>query len=90
MATFVNNLGKGPPRPRVTWPGHAKPVELVLAIDETVDGPNHSDMAIFVNNLGLLLLDLGDYAGHVQPSSGPVAIEEAYLWPRPPRRGHSL
>lgn len=37
--------------------------ERALAIDEAVFGPEHPKVARDVNNLGLVLRDLGDYAG---------------------------
>ena len=37
--------------------------ERALKIDEAAFGPDHPDVAIDVNNLGLVLKDLGDHAG---------------------------
>jgi tetratricopeptide (TPR) repeat protein len=55
--------------------------ERALAIDEAAFGPNHPDVAIDVNNLSLVLRELGDLAGARANLERSLAISEVALGP---------
>jgi tetratricopeptide (TPR) repeat protein len=59
--------------------------ERALAIDEAVYGPDHPQVAIRVNNLGLVLRDLGELAGARAAYERALAIDEAVYGPDHPQ-----
>ena len=67
----------------------ARPLaERALAITEAALGPDHPDVATRLNNLALILRDLG-LAGEARPlAERALAITEAAPGPGPPRRRH--
>ena len=66
-------------------PGAAYPLmQRALAIDESVHGPDHSDVAIQLSNLAAVLRDLGDAAGARPLAERALAIDEAVHGPDHP------
>ena len=59
MANIVNNLGSVQ-KALGDMEGAKKMFERALEIGEAAYGPDHPTVAIYVNNLGLVLKDLGD------------------------------
>jgi tetratricopeptide (TPR) repeat protein len=55
--------------------------ERALAIGESAYGPNHPGVAIFVNNMGRVLLDLGDLAGAKVCYERALSINESAYGP---------
>ena len=62
MADTLNNLGVVCPT-RGTWPAARPLLERALGIDEAAYGPDHPEVATALNNLGIVLGELGDPAG---------------------------
>ena len=63
----------------------ARPLlERALAIDEAAYGPDHPDVAPDLNNLALILQDLGDPAAARPLQERALAIDEAAYGPGPP------
>jgi tetratricopeptide (TPR) repeat protein len=58
--------------------------QRALAIDEAALGPDHPDVAVRRNNLGSVLLDLGDFTGAKAQLEQALAIDEAALGPDHP------
>jgi tetratricopeptide (TPR) repeat protein len=54
-------------------------VERALRIDEQSFGPDHPDVAIRVNNLGMVLQDQGDLAGARAAFERALRISEKFL-----------
>ncbi|MBI1880664.1 MAG: tetratricopeptide repeat protein, partial [Chloroflexi bacterium] len=59
--------------------------ERALAIGETAFGPDHPNVAIWVNNLGAVLRDLGDLAGARAAYERALAMFERFLGPEHPK-----
>ena len=66
---------------RVDLAGARAAFERALAIDETAYGPNHTEVAIDVNNLAGVLRDLGDLAGARAGFERALAIDETAYGP---------
>jgi tetratricopeptide (TPR) repeat protein len=64
--------------------------ERALAINEKVFGPEHSETAASLNNLGLLLWAQGDLAGARPLHERALAIREKVLGPEHPDTANSL
>ena len=70
---------------RPAW--RARPLlERALAIDEAVHGPDHPTVATRLNNLALVLQDLGQPGGAQPLLERALAIDRSGPRPRPPRR----
>ena len=65
-------------------------LERALAIDEAAYGPDHPDVATGLNNLALILQDLGDPAGARPLQERALAIAEAAYGPDHPDVGTGL
>ncbi len=64
----------------------ARPLaERALAIDEAIFGPNHPDVAVYLNNLAQILQDLGQPAEARPLAERALAIDEAIFGPNHPR-----
>ena len=59
--------------------GAGKAYQRALAIDEKAFGPDHPNVAIRVNNLGMVLKDLGDLDGARKAYQRALAIFEMVL-----------
>jgi len=59
--------------------------EQALGIDEKVFGPDHPNTAASLNNLAILLEDLGDFQGSRPLKARALAIEERTFGPDHPR-----
>jgi len=65
-------------------------LERALAIDEAAYGPDHPDVGIRLNNLALILRDLGDPAGARPLQERALGIDEAAYGPDHPDVGTDL
>jgi len=72
-------------RIRAEFAGAKSCYERALAIAEAMHGPNHSEVAIRVNNLGSVLLGLGDLAGAKAHFERTLAIMEKIYGPNHPK-----
>ena len=70
------------------WRAPGRPSSGRSRIDEASFGPDHPNVATDVNNLGLVLQDLGDLAGARAAFERALADRRGELRPRPPRRRH--
>ena len=59
-------------------------LERALEITQTTVGPDHSDMAVWHTNLGLVLADVGDLAGARTHLEQALEIGQATLGPDHP------
>ncbi len=58
--------------------------EHAIKIDETAFGPNHPQVAIYINNLGSVLQDLGDLVGARAAFERALTIDETAFDPNHP------
>jgi tetratricopeptide (TPR) repeat protein len=70
---------------RAEFAGARSALERALAIDEAAFGPDHPNVASAVNNLGLVLKDLGDLEGARAHYERALAIWEKQLGPEHPQ-----
>jgi len=82
-ALAIDEAVFGPHHPNVAVGARAH-YERALAIDEAAYGPHHPNVATDVNNLGLVLKDLGDLAGAREALERALAIFEKALGPDHP------
>lgn len=69
---------------RAQFPAAKASFERALAIAEAAMGAEHPTVAIYINNLGRVLHDLGDLAGAKANFERAIAITEASLGPDHP------